>query len=41
MNAKRPTPKHIIIKIPNIIDKERILEASRKKQVQYISPRAS
>ena len=33
MDAKRPTPKHIIIKMPKVKDKERILKVSRKKQV--------
>ena len=31
-NPKRPTARHIIIKIPNIKDKERILKAAREKQ---------
>ena len=36
MDAKRPTPRHIIIKIPKVKDKERILKASReKKRVAY------
>ena len=29
MNAKRPTPRHIIIKMPNV--KKRLLEAAREK----------
>ena len=33
MDAKRPTPRHIIIKIPKVRDKERILKAARKKQI--------
>ena len=33
MDAKRPTPRHIIIKRPKIKDKERILKAARKKQL--------
>ena len=33
MNAKRPTPRHIIIKMPNFKDKERILKAAREKQL--------
>ena len=33
MNAKRPTPKHIIIKIPKVKGKERILKATREKQL--------
>ena len=32
MNAKRPTPRHIIIKMPEVKDKERILKAAREKQ---------
>ena len=31
MDAKRPTPKHIIIKMPTV--KERILKAAREKQL--------
>ena len=33
MNPKRPTPRHIIIKIPKIKEKEKILKASREKQL--------
>ena len=32
MNAKRPTPRRIIIKTPTVKDKERILKAAREKQ---------
>ena len=32
MDPKRNTPRHIIIKMPKVKDKERILEASREKQ---------
>ena len=32
MHAKRPTPRHIIIRMPKVKDKERILKASREKQ---------
>ena len=32
MDAKRPTLKHIIIKMPKVKDKERILKAAREKQ---------
>ena len=36
MNAKRPSPRHIIIKMLKIKDKERILKAAReKKMVSY------
>ena len=33
MDAKRPTSKHIIIKMPKIKDKERLLKASREKKL--------
>ena len=33
MDAKRPTSRHIIIKMPKVKDKERILNAARKKQL--------
>ena len=33
MDSKRTTPKHIIIQIPNIKDKERILKSAREKQL--------
>ena len=32
VNPKRPTPRHIIIKMPSFKDKERILKAARQKQ---------
>ena len=32
MDAKKPTPRHIIIKMPNVKDKERILKAVTEKQ---------
>ena len=36
MDPKRNTPRHIIIKLPKIKDKERILnEARRKERVTY------
>ena len=31
MNPKRPTPRHIIIKMPKVKDKERILKAAKEK----------
>nr|KAF6500858.1 hypothetical protein HJG59_007893 [Molossus molossus] len=31
-NPNRPTPRHIVIKMPKINDKERILKAAREKQ---------
>ena len=33
MDAKRPTPRHIIIKMPKVKDKERILKAAREKEI--------
>ena len=33
MNPERPTPRHIIIKMPKVKDKERILKAARKKKL--------
>ena len=33
MNPKRPIPRHIIIKMPKVQDKERILKAAREKQL--------
>ena len=33
MNLKKPTPKHIIIKMAKVEDKERILKAARERQV--------
>ena len=33
MDAKRITPRHIIIKMPKVKDKERILKAAREKQI--------
>ena len=35
INPKRPTPRHIIIKMSRIKDKERILKAARECQVTY------
>ena len=32
LGPKRTTPRHIIIKMPNVRDKERILKAAREKQ---------
>ena len=31
MNPKRPTPRHIIIKMPKVKYKERILKVAREK----------
>nr|KAF6477918.1 hypothetical protein HJG59_010813 [Molossus molossus] len=33
MNSKRPIPRHIIIKMQKVQDKERILKAAREKQL--------
>ena len=33
LDPKRPTPRHIIIKMTRLKDKERILKAAREKQV--------
>ena len=33
MYLKRPTPRHIIIKMPKVKDKERILKAGREKKL--------
>ena len=33
MNPKKFTPIHIIIKMPKVIDKERILKTAREKQL--------
>ena len=33
MDAKRPTPRHIIIKMPKVKDKERILKAARESKL--------
>ena len=36
MDAKRPTPRHTVIKMPRVKDKERILKAAgEKKRVTY------
>ena len=40
MDAKRPTPRHIIIKVPKVKDKEKILEAAREKAVTYMQERS-
>ena len=33
MDPKRPTPRHIIIKMPKVKDKERILKAAGEKEL--------
>ena len=32
MDPKRPTPRHIIVKMPKVKEKERILKAAREKE---------
>ena len=32
MDAEKPTPRHMIIKMPKVKDKERILKAAREKK---------
>ena len=32
MDTKKPTPRHIIIKVPKVKDKERILKTAREKE---------
>ena len=33
MDAKRPTPRYVIIKMPKVKDKERILKPAREKKL--------
>ena len=33
MDANRPPPRHVIIKMPKVKDKERILKAAREKKL--------
>ena len=33
MDAKRPTPRHIIIKMSKVKDQKRILQAAREKKL--------
>ena len=35
MDAKMPTPRHIIIKVPKVKDKERI-KSSKRREVGYL-----
>ena len=35
VGAKRPTPRHIIIKMPEVKEKERILKGASEKLVTY------
>ena len=36
MHGNRPTPRHIIIKMPKLKDKEKNLKDSKKKAVNYL-----
>ena len=35
IDARRATPRHIIMQMPKVKDKERIIKAPREKQVSY------
>ena len=41
METKRSTPRHIIIKMPEVKDKERILKAAREKKFRGVPIRLS
>ena len=41
MGANRPTPRHIIIKMPTVKDKERILKVAREKKFRGVPIRLS
>ena len=36
MDARRPTPRHTIIKMSKFKDKDRIIKAVREKQLSYL-----
>ena len=36
LDPKRATPRHVIIKMPKVKDKERILKASKRKAESYL-----
>ena len=36
MDAKRPTSRHILIKMSKVKDKKRILKAAREKALSYL-----
>ena len=36
LDPKRATPRHIIVKVPKVKDKERILKAAREKAENYL-----
>uniref|UniRef100_A0A9L0SQ70 Uncharacterized protein n=1 Tax=Equus caballus TaxID=9796 RepID=A0A9L0SQ70_HORSE len=35
INARRPSPRHIIVKMAKVSDKEKILGAARQKKITY------
>ena len=35
INAKRPSPRHILLKLAKVNDKEKILRAARQKRIIY------
>ena len=35
MNTKRPTPRHIVMKMPKVKGKDRILKAARERPLGY------
>ena len=35
INEKRPSPRHIILKLSKVNDKEKILQAARQKKITY------
>uniref|UniRef100_A0A9L0RYV8 L1 transposable element RRM domain-containing protein n=1 Tax=Equus caballus TaxID=9796 RepID=A0A9L0RYV8_HORSE len=35
INARRPTPRHIVVKLAKVNDKEKILRAARQKKITY------
>ena len=41
MDTKRPPPRHIIIKMPEVKDKDRLLKVARKKQLPTVIIRLS
>ena len=41
LDPRKHTPKHIIITLPKIEDKERILKAARQKETRYLQRSSS
>src|SRR3712207_8964297 len=35
INARRPTPRHIVVKLAKVNDKEKILRTARQKKLTY------